>query len=240
MIGKFKLLKASDASDRMREWMQSYKTPNLEDDYEKVRQEIESIFEGYREYKTEISKESRKDYLSDIYLGVKLYVYFQDKEWFNLRVAADNSFWRYMSIMVVPHLIGERWGKNNEDHYWRKPNRIWLKTIWWYIFLSWQGNEEDTLKILSFQGCDTDVILNIIERSGRKGMNVRLYREIMRRYSMLNLSDIQRFRSQNASKKSLFRSIMCLNTARSAVLEPSLVDGGIEEYVNNLFAFFSL
>ena len=240
MIGKFKLLKASDASERMREWMQSYRKPNLEDDYEEVRRYIESIFEKYRIYKNEIAQMSRKDYLSDIYLGVKLYVYFQDKEWFNLRVAADNSFWRYLSVMVVPHLIGERWGNDNEDHYWRKPNRIWLKTIWWYVFLSWQGNEEETLKILGFQGCDTDVILNIIERSGRKGMNVSLYREIMRRYSMLDLKDIQRFKSQNARKKSLFRSIMCLNTARSAVIEPSLVAGGIKEYVNSLFAFFSL
>ena len=88
---------------------------------------------------------------------------------FNLRAAANDDFWRYLSIKVIPDVVAERWGYENESHYWSKPARIWLRSIWWYVHLSWQGDMQTTAKVLEASCFTTDSILNLEERTGRKG-----------------------------------------------------------------------
>ena len=80
----------------------------------------------------------------------------------------------------------------------------------------------------------TDTILNLVERTGRKGTYVQVYRYIMYFYSKLDLSVISEYKNahQNAD---LFRAIMVLNTAKVVSIEPSLFLGGELEYAKSLF-----
>ena len=105
--------------------------------------------------------------------------------------------------------------------FYQTSRRIWLKTIWWYIHLSWQNSIDETYKILI--GNTTDTILQLVERPGL-GYNVELFREIMKQYA--NYSD---------SSRNLFRTVLKLNTAKILTTSPELVDGGIEKYVDSLF-----
>ena len=71
----------------------------------------------------------------------------------------------------------------------------------------------------------TDEIVQIVERSGTSGYRVEVYREIMRYYS----------NNRDKYGNEIFRRVMVLNTARSRVVEPELVNGGVRAYVKGLF-----
>lgn len=167
-----------------------------------------------------------KPYLADIDAGLKIHTILDEKE-IGLTVAADPGFWRYLSIEVLPDVVFRRWG-DSPDHYWQKNRRIWFRSLWWYVHLSWQGSEESTRKIL--ESLTTDEILNLVERSGRSGYRINLYREIMRQ--------LPRYREMN-TRTDLFRRVMKLNTARILSIEPALSKGGIEGYVTRLYEYFS-
>lgn len=169
-----------------------------------------------------------KVYLFDLHFGIKIYSLLTDKYQFTPRQASEDGIWRFLSINVVPDLVNIRWG-DNPSRYWKEPRRIWLKSLWWYIFLSWQGSIESTIEVL--EGNTTDEIVQLVERSGRSGYRVELYRQIMRHYSTLDAE--KRKRSTD-----IFRKIMKLNTARTRVVEPSLSAGGVTEYVKELFLYF--
>lgn len=100
---------------------------------------------------------------------------------------------------MIPDIVHARWGMN-ASHFYQTSRRIWLKTIWWYIHLSWQNSIDETYKILI--GNTTDTILQLVERPGL-GYNVELFREIMKQYA--NYSD---------SSRNLFRTVLKLNTAK--------------------------
>ena len=85
--------------------------------------------------------------------------------------------------------------------------RIWLKTIWWYVHLSWQNNINETYNILINN--TTDTILQLVERPGL-GYNVELYRELMKQYN--NYED---------SSRNLFRTVLKLNTAQMLTTVPN-------------------
>lgn len=160
------------------------------------------------------------DYKFDLLFGLKLYSILGDEIDFTARVASNDDVWRYLSICVVPDIVHARW-ELKEDYFYKQPRRIWLKRIWWYIHLSWQGNVEDTFKILEKN--TTDTVMQLVERPGI-GYYQELYREIMARYFKYNDSDRQ-----------LFRKVLKLNTARLLTMSPELVEGGIPTYVDNLF-----
>ena len=75
----------------------------------------------------------------------------------------------------------------------------------------------------------TDTILNLVERTGRCGTNISVYRDIMEKYSALN---------KVADKD--FRNVMKLNTAKAVVIEPVFSVDGIPGYVKTLFDDLSL
>ena len=137
----------------------------------------------------------------------------------------------------MPDVVAGRWGYENESHYWSKPARIWLRCIWWYIHLSWQGDAETTLQVLDSSCFTTDSILNLEERTGRKGTYIGVYRYIMYFYSRVPQSEIEKFGKRDGKEKKddLFRVIMKLHTAKSLVTEPALYLGGEREYVRSLF-----
>ncbi|WP_078433842.1 hypothetical protein [Metabacillus halosaccharovorans] len=164
-------------------------------------------------------------YSFDLHMGLILYRVLKEEYGFNERLAAQDEMWRYLSLEVLPDLVYDRFGMNDLRFY-KGTRRIWMKSIWWYIHLSWQGSEEETFVILKDNS--SDEILQLLDRSGSGGYRLELTRELMRQYK------------EHASSKvpQLFRRVLKLNTARLNMIEPSLVEGGIETYVTDLYKYF--
>ena len=96
------------------------------------------------------------------------------------------------------------------------------------FFLPLQGDEESTREILKDNS--TDEILQLVDRCGRDGYRVDLYREIMKQYAEMDVTERR--------KDQVFRKMMVLNTAKVQVIEPALVDGGEIKYVDDLCVYF--
>jgi hypothetical protein len=219
----------------MKEWISNFpELPKVEGEYIKIRYDIQA-FNG--KVRAELSQEiSKKDYYIDANLGMLLYDYLWRQPGFNLRAAANDDFWRYLSVKVVPNVVAERWGYDNESHFWSKPARIWLRSIWWYVHLSWQGDISSTAKVLESACFSTDSILNLEERTGRKGTFINVYRFIMYYYSRIPKITLDEFNKRTKTQQDdLFRVVMRLNTAKVMVVDPALYLGGEKEYVRALF-----
>ena len=220
--------------DAMKNWIDSKgSVPELTGDYLLLRETIENLASTIKSNNKEGS-----DYYIDIHMGLGLYHYLSQQKGFSLRAAADDDFWRYISLIVAPHIVAERWGLENADHYWRKGSRIWFRQIWWYIHLSWQGDIENTEGVISSSNFSTDTILNLAERTGRNGTYIDVYRYIMYYYSILDSDEIEAFndRVKKYDKHAtLFRTVMKLNTARTLVIDPALYLGGANEFAKSLF-----
>lgn len=153
-----------------------------------------------------------------------MYETLNSKYGMNVRLASTPGVWRYISVAVVPDLVEKRYGIDHQDRFWKKSKRLWLRVLWWYIYLSWQGTAQQTFSILKDNS--TDEILQLVDRCGRGGYRVELYRAMMKKNSELDPAERR--------KKGLFRKLMVLNTARVQVIEPALSDGGEEGYVDSL------
>ena len=200
--------------------------------YAKIRQKLVESYKKINEQRS-MSKTSAKgqEYDIDLLFGLDLYDYFRNNQ--NIikeREASDDGIWRYLSIKVVPDIVFDRWGFN-PGRYWRDTRRIWLKVLWWYIHLSWQGSRDATKIVLKMN--TTDEIVQLVERSGPSGYRVDLCRQIMKAYGDLD---------ENTKKTNpqILRRIMKLNTARLKVIQPALLQEGEEEYVTELFRYFGI
>lgn len=191
-------------------------TPNeFEDLRQKLLEARDDIFLEYQ-----LDGVEKLDYKFDLLFGIRLFEILNENTKFYNRDAMNDDLWRYISIKIIPDIVHSRWGFN-EDHFFKTSRRIWLKTIWWYINLSWMGNSEDTFKLL--ENNTTDTILQLVERPGI-GYNVEMYRELMKQYY-----------EYNDSSRQLFRRVLKLNTARLLTTSPELMEGGIPQYVHDLF-----
>lgn len=218
-------LSRKEAIEAMNSWIaNSFALPILGKEYVVIRNELLDLFNQSKE-----EADDTQGYSMDVCFGAALYMYFRQKPWFTDRLASDDGFWRYLSLRVVPDLVGKRWGNNNADHYYTKPSRIWLKTLWWYYYLSFNKDVETTKKMLLTDAFSTDTILNLVERTGRSGTNILVYRGIMGKYAAI----------EDACPKD-FRNVMKLNTAKAVVIEPVFSVGGISGYVDSLFNELSL
>lgn len=195
------------------------KSIKLNPELEVLRQQLiesrNSIFEEHN-----FNSSNKLDYKFDLLFGLKMYQILSEKNGFSNRSACNDDVWRYLSICIIPDIVYQRWGEN-ADHFYKIPRRIWLKTIWWYINLSWMGNEKDTYNILKEN--TTDTILQLVERPGI-GYHLDMYREMMFQYA-----------DYVDSSRNLFRRVLKLNTARLLTTTPELVDCGIKAYVADLF-----
>ena len=177
-----------------------FRLPEVNREYAELRKDLTELFEKA----SSEQKDGTDGYRMDVCYGVLIY--------------------EYLSLVCVPDLIGKRWSNDNADHYYVKPSRIWLKCIWWYIHLSLKESDLAlTKKILLSRNFNTDTILNLVERTGRGGTNIDVYREIMSMYAPL-----KKVRGKD------FRSIMKLNTAKAVVLEPVFCEGGVKGYVESI------
>ncbi len=169
--------------------------------------------------------------MRDLNFALRLYGIFSKGEFaMSPRIAADVSVWRYISINLVPEIIKERWPKEAswDDRFYRKTNRIYLKVLWWYIYLSWQGDDERTYTILEENNSDT--VVQLVERAGVHGYNIDLYRKIMVRLFC---------HPEKEHSMSLFRKVMKLHTARIRTRQPEMLPGGVNQYVEELYAYFN-
>lgn len=169
---------------------------------------------------------NKGDYLYDLRFGIELYLLLKQEYRFNLRQASDDEVWINLSINIIPDVVYNRWG-HSESRFYKQSRRIWLRTMWWYVHLSWAGEKEKTYDIL--KGFTTDEVVQLVERSGPHGYRIDVTREIMSQFSKLTGDKITR---------NLFRRIMKLNTARVKIIEPSLINGGTQKYVEELISYF--
>lgn len=167
----------------------------------------------------ELDYSNKLDYKFDLLYGLELYEILNEKIGFTNRVASSDDIWRYLSVCVIPDVVHARFGLT-ETRYFKTPRRVWLKTIWWYIHLSWQNSIEETYNILKHN--TTDTIVQLVERP-YDGYYVDLYRELMYQYHLIE-----------DPSRNIFRRAMKLNTARLITTTPELVVGGIEQYVKDL------
>lgn len=227
-------LNRGESQKAMGEWKESYpQLPSIDSEYEQIRRDLQELHAKIREVAND-----RKDlkYYVDSQFGLALYEYFWNMPGFSMRVAANDDFWRYLSIKVVPDIVAQRWGKDNESHYWSRPTRIWLRSIWWFVHLAWQGDHETTKNLLECSHFTTDTILNFEERSGRNGTYIDVYRKILMYYSKVTNEDIKKYnRGKSDSSDDIFRVVMKLNTTKMMVMEPTLCLGGVDEYAKTLY-----
>jgi len=165
----------------------------------------------------------------DLYTGLTIYEVLNTKFAFNERLAAQDDIWRYISIRIIPDIIYKRHGLKS-GRYYEHPRRVWLKALWWYVHLSWQGTIDDTFKILEHN--TTDFIVQLVERTGLNGYRVDFTRKLMKNMHEKH-KDLP-----GTQKTSLFRRVLKLSTARTKIIEPSLVEGGTDSYVKGLFEYF--
>lgn len=209
---------------------------SLSGDYQNLRKDVYSDFCNAKTEAMKCSRDPNKAYLQDLYFALYLHKTLA-KYGFSLRMASNDKVWMYLCVRIFPDIVYQRFSTDGQgipvDHYWRKSRRIYLKTLWWYIHLSWQegidleDSYKKTFEIL--KNNSTDEILNLVERSGREGYRVDVYRCIMAEYATSKL---------RKSVKLLLRKVMVLNTARTALVEPALAKGGVEGYVKELYSYF--
>ena len=163
----------------------------------------------------------------DVEAGLALYRIL-DCRGFTRRQAASDGFWRHLSLEVLPDLVAARWEDYQPARFWSSRSRIWLRAVWWFVHLSWQGNEQDTRVILD--GITTDDMVQLVERPGRHGFRIGLCRAIMRARAL------RRAREAGSER---FREIMTLNTVKAVMTEPELHEKGLDGYVAGLYAVLS-
>ena len=167
-------------------------------------------------------------YTLDLRMGIKIYELLNPRTGFTNVQANDDDIWRYISVCVMPDITYLRYPKPeqgslriNQKRFYSHTRRIWLKTLWWYVHLGWQGTPEKSFEVLKNNG--TNIISHFIERPG-KGYRLKLFRSMMHAYSTLS-----------EQKDTIFRAAAKMNLARCVTVEPALTVGGEEAYVAELF-----
>ena len=214
--------------------------------YDTFRKELIDVF---RESLT--ASGNKIDYLLDLNVGLKLYTLLDPRKNFPPLLANDDDIWRYISVCVMPDITFIRYPNLQDDvailqemipglsyaiavkteqdsarikkkRFYSHTRRIWLKTLWWYIHLSWQGSYESTFEVLKGNG--TNMISHLIERPGR-GYRIDLFRNIM-----------ANFAEQEDPNDKLFRAAAKLNRAKCVNVEPILTSGHEAGFSKKLFA----
>ena len=217
---KFKTLSIIEAEKKMSKWKES-----STDEY--LRTELDPEFRNLREMLLKALEKIKtgQKYTFDYSFGLYLYGILL-KNGFTLRNASNDDVWRFLSLCIIPDIVGKRWGKAADIRYYKQSGRIWLKTIWWYIHLSWQGDPRTTVKVIKDNS--TDQILQLVDRSGAKGYYIEAYRKIMYYYWLARTISTEIGESE-------FRKIMTLHTALCRTIEPGLYPSGEDGYVRMLF-----
>ena len=192
--------------------------------YEEFRKELVSVFND-----TLAETGGKMNYLLDLRVGIKLYQLMPLGKNFTVIQANDDDIWRYISVKVMPDITYLRYPnpekgsiRINQKRFFSHTRRIWLKTLWWYIHLSWQGDEDKTFEVLRDNGVDN--INKLIETPGR-GYRIPLFRSMMLEYH-----------KTSPHKVKDFAAFTKLNNAKCVSVEPALTSGGVVVYAQKLLA----
>lgn len=190
--------------------------------YEDFRRELLAVFNS-----TLIETSGKMNYLLDLRVGIKLYQLMPLGKNFSIIQANDDDIWRYISVKVMPDITYLRYPnpekgslRINQKRFYSHTRRIWLKTLWWYIHLSWQGNASDTFEALKNNGVDN--INKLIETPGR-GYRLQLFRSMILEY----------YKTRPHKVKD-FAAFTKLNNAKCVSVEPELTYGGVAAYAKKL------
>ena len=245
-IDAYDSMNDTEFNDQIRHWaMFDVPEENYGALYKDIRMSVVDTF------KQALEKSGNKiNYYLDLTVGIKLYEMLNPNNGFDVIKANDDDIWRYISVCVMPDLTFIRYPNQSSDidvireyipdltyakgvktekdsirikkkRFYSHTRRIWLKTLWWYIHLGWQGDAEQTYKVLENNG--TNIISHFIERPGR-GYREQLFRCMLYAYSLLP-----------EQRDSIFRAAAKLNLAKCVSVEPALTVGGEEAYSEKLF-----
>lgn len=225
------------SKDKAKELMEDYIPGNPpmqfdDDDCKMLRQELMDAWHEAEKKVAETGNQGKNWYPMDMEFGLGVYRVFSGERFhMTPRLAADTGIWRYIAVKIIPDLVTTRWPeeKSWNDRIFSKPRRIYPKFLWWYIYLCWQGNEKDTRMVI--EGNSEDTILQMVDRAGANGYRPELYRAIIKRLFF--------FSTITPDTMELFRRVMKLNTARLVTTEPELTEGGIPQYVEELFSYIN-
>lgn len=237
-------LNDTEFTDLVRHWaLFDVPDTNYADIYQDVRKEVIDVFKQALN-----DNDNRVTYNLDLRVGIKLYEMLNPDDGFNVIAANDDDIWRYISVKVMPDITFLRYPNLTTDveiikdyipgysvridtekdsarlkkkRFYSHTRRIWLKTLWWYIHLGWQGSSIQTYDVLINNG--TNIISHFIERPGR-GYREGLFRSMLYAYSLLP-----------EQKDKIFRAAAKLNLAKCISLEPALTEGGESAYAIRLF-----
>lgn len=206
---------------------QSFGADDFDSSYSDLRSKVLAVYQDSK---------PKGGYVVDVSIGLCLYKELCPANGFTNVVANDDDIWRYISCKVFPDITHMRYPPSSKDtdaghrinskRFYSHTRRIWLKTLWWYIHLSWQGNTETTYKVLKDLG--TDTISDFIERPG-KGYRLNLFRELIKAYSLVD-----------RKSSNLFNRIQKQNLVNCTTVEPALTCNGEPGYVSQLFAQLSI
>ena len=218
-----------EAEEIFLKWQESKKAliGKLTDSEQIKRDRLLKIEESVR---NEVDGKGTANYQFDLKFVIELYYYFTFELGVSTREASNDDFWRYVSMKLIPDIVERRWEGLKSSRFYKEPRRIWVKALWWYIHLSWQGSKEETYRILKHN--TTDTIVQLVERPGF-GYRISFTRELMKHFGCLAEEEPDKHNTET------FRKIMRLNTARSKVVEPALFGGGEQEYIKELFEYFN-
>ena len=99
-------LNRGEAEKAMSEWIATYpQLPPIDGEYALLRNDLLILFQSVVK-SAEDKGLAIKDYYVDSQFGIHLYMYLRKTSWFSLRLAADDGFWRYLSLKVIPSSCG--------------------------------------------------------------------------------------------------------------------------------------
>lgn len=191
-------------------------------EYHNLKMELEKAWNETKDEVENMKCGSREKYCEDIIFGSKVYEIFSKEPYkIGIREASNDNFWRYIQISVVPNIIKERWG-DNPDRFYALSRRLYLRIIWWFVFLAYDGTLEKTKKLLLSENFTSNTLAGIVERSGQNGYRFEVINSFIKKMSELNVPDSE------------FRKLAVLNSARLKAVNPYLYDGGINKYNEDL------
>ena len=204
------------------EWKNGKFSDTVDGEYREIR---EKIFAEYERYK------NKSGYEIDLRVGLALYELFLSDEYkLNPIYANDDDIWRYLSVKVfldVTYLrepSSDRFGVYfSHDRVYKHTKRIWIKQLWWWIHLAWQGDVDSTYEVLKKYGSGR--ISQVLERAG-KGYRIDVTRKLLKKMSERT--------TQSKVSQDDFRALMMLYYAKMFVVEPTLVDGGIDSFLDKI------
>lgn len=222
IVSEIEVKSSDDFNALVEEWKTGKFSENVDADYREIRNKVFEVYDNYK---------SESGYEIDLRVGLALYELFLNDEYkLNPIYANDDDIWRYLSVKVFLDITYLRQPKSDRfgvyfshDRAYKNSRRIWIKQIWWWIHLAWQGSAESTYEVLEKFG--SGCISQLLERAG-KGYRLDITRVLLKK--------IAERAPESKNLQDDFMALMMLYYAKMFVVEPTLVSGGIDSFVDKI------